>query len=65
VCDACRRGDFLLCQAEKINAISFDGGYAEYMVVPAEAVAAMPDDLPAAEAAPLLLCRDYGFQVAA
>jgi D-arabinose 1-dehydrogenase-like Zn-dependent alcohol dehydrogenase len=54
VCDACRRGDFILCQAEKITAISFDGGYAEYMVVPAEAVASMPDDLPAAEAAPLL-----------
>jgi D-arabinose 1-dehydrogenase-like Zn-dependent alcohol dehydrogenase len=32
----------------------FDGGYSEYIVVPAEAVAAMPDDLPAAEAAPLL-----------
>jgi len=54
VCDACRRGDFILCQAEKSTAISFDGGYAEYMVVPAEAVAAMPDDLPAAAAAPLL-----------
>src|SRR6202158_539363 len=53
-CDPCRRGDFVLCQNEKITAISFDGGYAEYMVAPAEAVAAMPDDLPAAEAAPLL-----------
>ncbi|MGA8621993.1 MAG: alcohol dehydrogenase catalytic domain-containing protein [Candidatus Sulfotelmatobacter sp.] len=53
-CDPCRRGDFMLCQFGKITAISFDGGYAEYMVVPAEAVALMPDDLPAAEAAPLL-----------
>src|SRR6267378_713035 len=53
-CDPCRRGDFILCQFEKITAISFDGGYSEYMVAPAEAVAAMPDDLPAAEAAPLL-----------
>src|SRR6202162_1023453 len=53
-CDACRRGDFALCQFGKITAITFDGGYAEYVVVPAEAVAAMPDDLPAAEAAPLL-----------
>ncbi len=44
----------ILCQFEKITAISFDGGYAEYMVAPAEAVAAMPDDLPADEAAPLL-----------
>jgi D-arabinose 1-dehydrogenase-like Zn-dependent alcohol dehydrogenase len=54
ICDACRRGDFILCQNEKITAIHFDGGYAEYMIVPQEAVAAMPDDLPADEAAPLL-----------
>ncbi len=53
-CDPCRRGHFVLCQNQKITAITFDGGYAEYVVVPAEAVAAMPDDLPAAEAAPLL-----------
>lgn len=54
VCDPCRRGDFILCRNEKITALSFDGGYAEYMLAPAEAVAAMPDDLPAAEAAPLM-----------
>ena len=54
ICDQCRRGEFVLCQNEKITAISFDGGYADYMIAPAEAVAAMPDDLPADEAAPLL-----------
>ena len=54
VCDPCRRGDFILCQSEKITSLSFDGGYAEYMVAPAEAVAAIPDGLPADEAAPLL-----------
>ena len=53
-CNPCRRGDFINCKVEKITAISHDGGYAEYMVTPAEAVAAIPDDLPAAEAAPLL-----------
>src|SRR6202050_4042033 len=53
-CDPCRRGDFVLCKFEKITAIHFDGGYAEYVVVPAEAVASMPDDLKADEAAPLL-----------
>ncbi|MGA2357227.1 MAG: alcohol dehydrogenase [Terriglobales bacterium] len=53
-CNACRRGDFINCQNEKITAVTFDGGYQEYMVAPAEAVAAIPDDLPAAEAAPLL-----------
>ena len=53
-CDACRRGDFILCRFEKITAISFDGGYAERMIAPAEAVAAIPDGLSAEEAAPLL-----------
>jgi D-arabinose 1-dehydrogenase-like Zn-dependent alcohol dehydrogenase len=54
VCDACRRGDFILCQNEKITGISFDGGYGEYTIVPAEAVASIPDSLSAEEAAPLL-----------
>jgi D-arabinose 1-dehydrogenase-like Zn-dependent alcohol dehydrogenase len=54
VCDACRRGDFANCQFEKITGFTHDGGYAEYIVAPAEAVAAIPDDLPAADAAPLL-----------
>jgi D-arabinose 1-dehydrogenase-like Zn-dependent alcohol dehydrogenase len=53
-CDPCRRGHFNLCQNEKITAISFDGGYAEYMIAPAEAVAALPDEIAAPEAAPLL-----------
>src|SRR6266852_6220104 len=51
-CEPCRRGDFILCQFGKITGISFDGGYAEYMIAPAEAVAAMPGDLMADEAAP-------------
>ncbi len=54
ICDTCRRGDFILCRNEKITSLSFDGGYAEYMIAPAEAVAAIPDDLPAVEAAPLM-----------
>jgi propanol-preferring alcohol dehydrogenase len=54
VCDACRRGDFILCKNERITGISFDGGYGEYTIVPAEAVASIPDSLSAEEAAPLL-----------
>jgi D-arabinose 1-dehydrogenase-like Zn-dependent alcohol dehydrogenase len=53
-CDPCRRGDFINCRFEKITAIDFDGGYQEYTIARAEAVASMPDDLPADEAAPLL-----------
>ena len=53
-CDPCRRGEFVLCKNAKITGIHFDGGYVEYMIAPAEAVAAMPEDLRADEAAPLL-----------
>jgi D-arabinose 1-dehydrogenase-like Zn-dependent alcohol dehydrogenase len=53
-CRACRRGDFRHCQNLKIAGISYDGGYQQYMVAPVEALAAIPDGLGAAEAAPLL-----------
>jgi D-arabinose 1-dehydrogenase-like Zn-dependent alcohol dehydrogenase len=54
-CDACRRGDFFGCQvALQITGLSFDGGYADYMVAPAIALAAMPEELPAIDAAPLM-----------
>lgn len=54
VCEPCRQGDFQLCVNGKITGISFDGGYQEYVLVPQEAVAAIPEELDAAEAAPLL-----------
>ena len=53
-CLACRRGDFRNCANLKITGISIDGGYQEYMVAPVEALAAIPESLDAAEAAPLL-----------
>ena len=54
-CDACRNGDFFGCKVNlQITGISFDGGYADYMIAPAIAVAAVPDDLSAVEAAPLM-----------
>jgi D-arabinose 1-dehydrogenase-like Zn-dependent alcohol dehydrogenase len=53
-CRSCRRGDFLTCATGQVPGISYDGGYADYMVAPFEALVAIPDDLPAAEAAPLL-----------
>jgi D-arabinose 1-dehydrogenase-like Zn-dependent alcohol dehydrogenase len=53
-CLSCRRGDFGNCAQLKITGISYDGGYAEYMIAPVEALAQMPDSLDAAEAAPLL-----------
>ncbi len=53
-CDSCRRGDFITCRKGKVTGISFDGGYAEYMTAPQEALALIPADLASAEAAPLL-----------
>ena len=38
----------------KICGVSYDGGYQQYMVAPAEAVVAIPDSLSDVEAAPLL-----------
>ena len=53
-CLACRRGDFINCANVKISGISYDGGYQEYMVAPVEALAALPESLDFAEAAPLM-----------
>ncbi len=53
-CEPCRRGDFINCENAKISGISYDGGYAEYMTAPQEAIAAVPEDLSSADAAPLL-----------
>ena len=53
-CASCRKGDFITCASGQIPGISYDGGYAEYMLAPYEALAAIPEELSAAEAAPLL-----------
>jgi D-arabinose 1-dehydrogenase-like Zn-dependent alcohol dehydrogenase len=54
-CDSCGRGDFFACQTSTlVSGVSFDGGYADYMVAPAVAVAAVPEELSAVEAAPLM-----------
>ena len=53
-CSSCRRGDFITCAQGQIPGISYDGGYAEYMIAPFEALAAIPDDLKSEDAAPLL-----------
>jgi D-arabinose 1-dehydrogenase-like Zn-dependent alcohol dehydrogenase len=53
-CLECRRGDFINCRNQKITGISYDGGYQQYMIAPIEALAAIPDGLNDAEAAPLL-----------
>jgi len=53
-CDYCRRGEFFACVTHQVTGVTYDGGYAEYMIAPASAVALMPTELPAVEAAPLM-----------
>ncbi len=53
-CVPCRRGDFISCQNLRITGFSDDGGYAQYMIASADALAAIPDSLSPAEAAPIL-----------
>jgi D-arabinose 1-dehydrogenase-like Zn-dependent alcohol dehydrogenase len=53
-CDFCRRGDFVYCQFAQVPGISYDGGYADYMIAPTEALASIPDELSATEAAPMM-----------
>jgi alcohol dehydrogenase/propanol-preferring alcohol dehydrogenase len=53
-CQPCREGEFPYCTTGATTAASFDGGYAEYMVAPETAVAAMPEGIDPVEAGPLL-----------
>jgi D-arabinose 1-dehydrogenase-like Zn-dependent alcohol dehydrogenase len=54
VCIACRRGSFMTCRNAGITGFTHDGGYSEYMLAPAQALAAIPDGLAAEDAAPLM-----------
>jgi D-arabinose 1-dehydrogenase-like Zn-dependent alcohol dehydrogenase len=54
-CDFCRRGDFFACQSGwGVTGINYDGGYADYMLASASALALLPEELPPADAAPLM-----------
>ena len=54
-CDSCRRGDFVTCSiGRQITGLTCDGGYADFMIAPAAALALIPDELSAVEAGPVL-----------
>jgi D-arabinose 1-dehydrogenase-like Zn-dependent alcohol dehydrogenase len=53
-CEQCRRGEFFACVRGGITGVTQDGGYGEYMIAAASAVALMPADLPPVDAAPLM-----------
>jgi D-arabinose 1-dehydrogenase-like Zn-dependent alcohol dehydrogenase len=53
-CDRCRRGDFIACANLQVPGIAYDGGHAQYVVAPLVALASIPEQLTAVEAAPLM-----------
>ena len=53
-CQQCRRGNFIVCENQQISGISYDGGYADYVIAPARVLALIPDDLTDLDAAPLM-----------
>src|SRR5438132_12378357 len=54
-CDHCRRGEFFACSVSLLTTgISFDGGYAEYMVAPTAALALASNELSSVDGAPLM-----------
>jgi alcohol dehydrogenase len=53
-CVQCRRGDFVDCPLLKVPGLAYPGGYGDAIVVPADALAAIPDELSAVDAAPLM-----------
>ena len=53
-CPSCRRGSFVTCANQLISGITMDGGYQDYVLVPFEGLALIPDDLSPVEAGPLM-----------
>jgi D-arabinose 1-dehydrogenase-like Zn-dependent alcohol dehydrogenase len=53
-CDSCRRGDFFACRYAQITGFTYDWGYADYMIASSKALALIPDQLSATDAAPLM-----------
>jgi alcohol dehydrogenase, propanol-preferring len=52
-CDFCREGNENLCAKQKITGVTIDGGYAEFVKVPASHATKIPDGLSSVDAAPL------------
>ncbi|MET7851117.1 alcohol dehydrogenase [Streptomyces avermitilis] len=52
-CLPCRQGDFIVCENLKAPGWAYDGGYAESVIAPVDALARIPDALAATDAAPM------------
>ncbi len=53
-CYFCQKGEYQNCVNFLTTGISFDGGYADYMIAPKQAIALIPEELNSLDAAPLL-----------
>ena len=53
-CEPCRRGAFFACKWGQVTGITYDGGYADYIVAHSSALALLPAELSAVEAGPLV-----------
>ena len=53
-CESCRRGSFVTCANQQITGITMDGGYQDFVVVPFEGLASIPDEISAVDAGPLM-----------
>jgi propanol-preferring alcohol dehydrogenase len=61
-CDYCERGLENLCDSARFTGQHADGGFAEYMVVPAGFAYPIPDSFPDEQAAPLLCAGIIGYR---
>ncbi|RVU23093.1 alcohol dehydrogenase [Streptomyces antnestii] len=52
-CKPCRQGDFIVCENLKVPGWAYDGGYAEAVIAPVDALARIPDALAATDAGPM------------
>jgi D-arabinose 1-dehydrogenase-like Zn-dependent alcohol dehydrogenase len=53
-CESCRRGNFITCVNQQITGITMDGGYQDFVVVPFEGLALIPDEISPVDAGPLM-----------
>jgi len=53
-CKSCLQNEWVCCEKGQICGASYDGGYAEYIFAPEDALARIPEELSFEEAAPLL-----------
>jgi propanol-preferring alcohol dehydrogenase len=61
-CEFCKEGKENLCPNAKFTGYHVNGGYAEYMVVPADSAYPLPEEISDAQAAPLMCGGVIGYR---